>query len=804
MKSTSQPSDPTPAEALAREGFKQLDGVLEADLCPVTQQMHIVYDPDRVSDEDIARHAQRMEPYLREHFGRCLFKLEGRACEACAIKLEKKTEAIHGVRRANASFIGGVMSIQFDQGQVAETQLLETLLNQGALVRSWEAPAEIAPNRKGLGWTSLFSDSLAEAWLTLATLVFLVLGWLAPRWGLPALVGSACYFAAYLAGGWFGVQSAWASLREKTVDIDLLMILAALGAAYVGAPLEGGTLLFLFSLSNLLQHAAMERAKKAIHALMKLRPSQALTRRNGELVLLPIDDLVAGDMVIVRPGESIPLDGLIEHGESALDEASLTGESMPVNKKIGDTVFAGTINTSGGLEVRVTKLARDSAIARLIQMVEHAQSEKAETQRFLDRAEQYYAAGVILFVLGLIFVPWLIGGAPFDSAFYRAMTVMVVASPCALIISTPASILSAIGGAARNGVLFKGGLHLERAATIKVVAFDKTGTLTTGKPRVTDVALPGETMTAGTIPSPAVAEFLALAAAVEIKSEHPLAKAMVAFAREASIRPEACAAFQSVSGRGVKGRVMDRWISIGDRRLFEGAQLGGMERLLPELDRLQGQGKSCMIVAAQRDDEAIPRALGIIALGDVMRPDAAAVIQALRKIGIERIVMLTGDHRKVAEAIGREAGVDEVHAELLPEDKWRIVQSLKNSGPVAMVGDGVNDAPALASADIGIAMGAAGADVAMETADIVLMGEQLKTIAYALAISKAARRVVRQNLTFALGVIVVLVVAALGFSLRLPLGVIGHEGSTVLVCLNGLRLLAFRGPLVSAGKALKP
>lgn len=791
-----QTKSETPAGILEREGFKKIDGIIAADLCPVAQQLHIVYDPDRISEVDISRHAQRIVPYMKQHFGQCLFELDGRACEACAIKLEKRAEAIHGVRRANASYIGGVMSIQFDHDLIPEENLMQELIAKGAKVRPWTLPKlEDLTGKKLPGWITIFSGSPVEALLTGATLLFLIVGWLAPDAGFPPLVSWLSYFAAYITGGWHGVHSAWESLKQKTVDIDLLMILAALGAAYVGAPLEGGVLLFLFSLSHVLQHGAMDRARKAIHELMKLRPSQALARRDGNLVLLPIDDLVIGDILVVRPGESIALDGEITSGESALNESSLTGESMPVNKKIGDVVFAGTINTSGGLEIRVTKLARDSAIARLIQMVEHAQSEKAETQRFLDRAEQYYAAGVILFVIGLIAIPSLIGDRPFEEIFYRAMTVMVVASPCALIISTPASILSAIGGAARNGVLFKGGLHLERTAGIRVVAFDKTGTLTIGKPKVTDMLLPGARFTAGEKLSPEFSSLLQLAAAVEIKSEHPLAKSIVAFAQHESLDIQSCDNFQSIAGQGVRGKVGNRTILLGDRRLFNGGPVAGFDRITRGLDELQSQGKSCMIVAEQKNESDGMTALGVIALADVIRPDAAAVIASLRKIGIERIIMLTGDHRNVAEAIGRQAGVDEVHAELMPEDKWRIVQSLKSSGPVAMVGDGVNDAPALASADIGIAMGAAGTDVAMETADIVLMGEQLKTIAYALAISRAARRIVRQNLTFAMSVIVVLVIGALYESLRLPLGVIGHEGSTVLVCLNGLRLLAFRPPI---------
>ncbi|HMO05334.1 MAG TPA: heavy metal translocating P-type ATPase [Kiritimatiellia bacterium] len=780
METNDQQERPgTPAEAIEQSGICEVEGILEADLCPVSHQLHVAFDPARISEREVARRLERMEPYLRQRFERCLFQVGSKACEACAVRLEKRAEAIPGVRRASASFIGGVMSVQFDEAQVREQEVLDRLLNEGVKVAPWRMPE--AAGGAGRWWSSLLA-SPAEAWLTVATLVFLVVGAVTPGAGWPPVVATVAFAAAYVAGGWFGVQSAWASLREGTVDVDLLMILAAMGAAYVGAPLEGGTLLFLFALSNVLQQAAMERARTAIHALMKLRPTEALVRRDGKLVTLGIDALVVGDRVLVRPGERVPLDGEIVLGESALDEASLTGESMPVTKRVGDPVFAGTINTSGGLEVAVTRLARDSAIARLIQMVEHAQSEKAETQRFLDKAEQVYAAGVILFVIGLIVVPLVVGDASFREVFYRAMTVMVVASPCALVISTPASILSAIGGAARQGVLFKGGLHLERAAGISVVAFDKTGTLTSGKPAVTDVLAGVE------------AEVLALAAAVEVRSEHPLAKAIVAYAHARGVAVSECAGFQSLAGQGVRGRVGTDWVHVGDPRMFAREQVEGLAERMPEIERLQGQGKSCIVVTVQGAREVRARVAGIIALADVIRPDAAAVVAGLKRIGIKRVVMLTGDHRRVAEAIGREAGVDEVHAELMPEDKWRIVQSLKAAGPVAMVGDGVNDAPALASADIGIAMGAAGTDVAMETADIVLMGERLRPIVYALAISRAARRVVAQNLTFSLAVIVVLVIAALGYALPLPVGVIGHEGSTVLVCLNGLRLLRFKAP----------
>ena len=631
-----------------------------------------------------------------------------------------------------------------------------------------------------------------EALCMVLTFVFMIAGWVAAKAGLAW--HDVFYVGAYLAGGYFGVRAGLQSLRQWTIDVDLLMVLAALGAAVVGAPFEGAMLLFLFSLSNVLQAYAIDRARKAIKSLMKLRPETALARRDGGTVLLPVAQLVVGDVLVVRPGESVALDSVIVEGSSAIDQSSLTGESMPVSKKAGDPVFAGTINQTGGLEIRVTKLAKDSAIEKLVRMVEEAQSEKADTQRFLDRAEQFYAVGVILFTLGLIVVPWLFLHEPFQSVFYRAMTVMVVASPCALIISTPASILSAIGGAARCGVLFKGGVHLERAATVKVVTFDKTGTLTEGKPRVTDVVVEGRVVDFQAVPDSAALALLGLVGAVEVKSEHPLAQAIVTECKQRGVALEECTAFQSVSGKGASGLVGGRRIAVGNARHFAAQHIAIPDAFAAQIATLQDAGKTCVIVAEIDERAGTARLLGAVAIADVLRADAASVIRQLKANGIERVVMLTGDNARVAQAIARQAGVDEFHADLLPEDKVRVIKELKNIGPVAMVGDGVNDAPALATATIGIAMGAAGTDVAMETADVVLMSDNLQNIVFALALARRARRVIYQNLGFSMAVIVVLIISALGFELPLPIGVVGHEGSTVLVCLNGLRMLTFRIP----------
>jgi len=721
------------------------------------------------------------------------------------------------MRRATASFTERILDLTFTGAAVASTaaSVASPAVGAASAARAVAAQdrAEIAREARRTEAHEQEQGTVrrTKAIFAAATLLLMISGLLVEQFAGRGFSSSALFVGAYFFGGYFGVLAGIESLKGRRIDVDILMVLAALGAAIVGAPFEGALLLFLFSLSNVLQDLAISRTRKAIKSLMKLRPSEALCRRGGELRKILIDELEIGDTVLIRPGEAIALDSVIVEGESSLDESSLTGESMPVTKKPGDPVFAGTINQTGGLEVRVSKLARDSTIAKLIRMVEEAQAEKADTQRFLEKTEQIYATGVVLLTVGLVLVPWLLLGQSFHDVFYRAMTVMVVASPCALIISTPASILSAIGGAARRGVLFKGGVYLEQLARIEIIAFDKTGTLTIGKPRVTDVVPVAETpfsISSERPPHEADKELLKLAASVEARSEHPLAKAIVSHAKAQNLVLEDCRGFRSYTGQGVQGYVANRSIIVGSPDMFEQSPGNDDENLSSQLSRLHDEGKTVMLVGEIQENDQIDhgkvlgeggvqvsscRQLGLIAVADTLRPEAPEVTRNLKSLGIRKLVMLTGDHGRVARAIARQVGVDEVHADLLPEDKVKVVRFLKNDGRVAMVGDGINDAPALATANVGIAMGAAGTDVAMETADIVLMSDNLKNIPFALRLSRRSQTIIFENLGFALVVIVVLVASALGFHLPLPAGVVGHEGSTVLVCLNGLRLLAFRG-----------
>jgi len=656
---------------------------------------------------------------------------------------------------------------------------------------------ETAPGHRPPPMPSLLSGinwADPELLSVVATLIFMLLGRFGTSLGLPANLDFWFFLAAYLSGGWHGTIHGVRSVLKGTVDVDLLMILAALGAAYVNHAFEGAMLLFLFSLSHTLQEMAIERSRSAISALMKLRPETALCKRGAETLLIKIEDLIVGDRVIVRPGESIPVDGVVVEGTSSVNQASITGESLPVEKTPGDTLFAGTLNEQGGLDMRVTKLATESTLAKLIEMVEKAQGQKATTQRFLEKAEQWYALGVILFTVSLIAVPIYIFREPFQSTFYRAMTVMVVASPCALVISTPASILSAIAAAARRGVLFKGGVYLEKAAAIEIVAFDKTGTLTEGRPVVTDLQIILHPEMSAAQVGCSQEELLWLAAAVEARSEHPIARAIVAEAKRRFMPIERCVKFQSVAGHGVSAEVVKRRIAVGNLKYFDGYESPERTALEEQMNLLHDAGKTGMLVGEILGEEhqSTVRYLGFIAVADKVRAEAPAMIARLRALGVKRIAMLTGDGPRVAAAVAKACGVDEVHADLLPQDKVRVISKLKEAGRTAMIGDGVNDAPALATADVGVAMGAAGTDVAMETADVVLMSDALDGIPFTLALSRRTRTVVFQNLTFALGVIVVLIICALGFHLPLPLGVVGHEGSTVLVCLNGLRLLGFR------------
>lgn len=640
----------------------------------------------------------------------------------------------------------------------------------------------------------VLSRRTVEASLTAATLLGLVGSLLSEYLGAQAGVVLALNLLAYAAGGGIALRDAFATLRSGKLDVNVLMIGAAVGAAIIDQWHEGATLLFLFALSNTLQGYAMDRSRRAIQQLIKLRPTEAHLLEDGRERVVPLDVLRPGQLVLVRPGELVPTDGTIRRGQSALMEASITGESLPVDKKPDDAVFAGTLNGSGAIEIEVLRPASDSTLARIIELVESAQAQKARSQRFLERFEGYYAGVVILAAATVAAIPALMG---MDAAawFHRAMVLLVVASPCALVISTPAAYLSAIANGARNGVLIKGGIHLERLASVQCVALDKTGTLTEGRLHVTDV-----TPMQGGATEEARRELLTLAAALEERSEHPIARAVVEAAAVANAARPQVDAFLALPGRGVQGAIDGQLYWLGSERLFRehGEPIPAAVRA--EQERLEDQGKTVLVLhreLARSGDKGVHESgggwMGVIAVADVLRPLAAGTVAQIRKVGAAHVVMLTGDNARVASALGRKAGIHEIHAGLLPDEKVKHLRRLREKyGSVLMVGDGVNDAPALAAADVGVAMGAAGSDVALETADVVLMSDRIQNLAFALRLGRKARRIVLQNLVFALLVILVLIVSVFAWELPMPAGVVGHEGSTLLVVANGLRLLALR------------
>ena len=616
-----------------------------------------------------------------------------------------------------------------------------------------------------------FDDDTVMATLSGLTILGLGLGAL-DAYLLPGPWGVAGLALAYLAGG---VPAGLRALRrlwvERVLDIDMLMVIAALAAAAVDAALEGAVLLALFSLSGTLEHRAMGKARRAVEALMALRPETALRRDAARAVAeVAVATLVAGDTVVLRPGARVPVDGVITLGEGSLDESTITGESMPVHKGAGDKVFEATVNLNAVLDMQVSRALAESTVARMIALVTQAQAAKAPSERFSDWFGRRYTVAVLLGAV-IAYGAFLWFGAGADVALYRAATLLVAASPCAVVISVPAAILSALSAAARGGVLFKGGAALETLATVATYAFDKTGTLTTGRAEVTQIVAPG-----------GADAFLALLAGIEAQSEHPIADAVRRAAQARGLVAANVADVRSTASEGITGTDAEGPLWAGNPRM---AARMGADIALPAFAALQEAAQTVIYLGRGA------QVLGALSVADRPRESAKAGLAALRAAGIGQIAMMTGDRRPVALRIGAELGLapDEVHADLLPEDKVRLVSDLAAKGRVAFVGDGVNDAAALARADVGIAMGAAGSEVALQAADVALLSDDMAQLAAAQRLARRTARVIRQNLIFAIGAMVVLVVGGLFFALPLPLAVIGHEGGTLLVVLNGLRLL---------------
>ncbi|WP_340014486.1 heavy metal translocating P-type ATPase [Paenibacillus sp. FSL K6-1318] len=615
-------------------------------------------------------------------------------------------------------------------------------------------------------------------------------------WGTAPYFGTLSimlYIVAYAVGGWTKAKEGIETLvKDRDLDVNLLMIAASLGAAAIGYWNEGAMLIFIFALSGALESYATERSHKDISSLLALKPETALRIEEGQMNLVAIDDLQPGDLLLVKPGELVPADGVVYRGSSFINQSSITGESLPVDKVAGDEVYAGTVNGEGALYVEVTKSAEGSLFGKIIKMVEEAQAEVPDSQRFMERFEGIYARIVVGVTLLVIAGTPLLLGWTWNEAFYKAMVFLVVASPCALVSSIMPVMLSAMSSSARRGILFKGGAHMENMARTQVVAFDKTGTLTMGTPQVTDI------ITAENVDR---AQLLAAVAAIENLSMHPLARAIVDQANKENINLEEAEHVQALTGWGIEGTVNNVVWSIGKTDVLGEMQSGEMKGSNVDPDenganhvevssewrdvrsRLEGEGKTVSVVMA--DGELV----GLIAMRDTVRPQAAAAVKKLEAMGVQ-VAMLTGDRARTASVIARETGVSMFYADLLPEDKVKQVQALrKQYGPVLMVGDGVNDAPALAAATVGMGMGLSGSGTALEVADAVLMNDNIEEIAWVIGQARRAQRTVKQNMFFAITVILALIAGNFLQDVALPLGVIGHEGSTILVILNGLRLL---------------
>ncbi len=587
---------------------------------------------------------------------------------------------------------------------------------------------------------------------------------------IPSLVETALYLVAIPLGGYHWAREGIEELiEENEIGIEILMLAATLGSAVLGMLDEAAFLVVLYGAAEGLEEYTYARTRASIRKLLDLAPKEARVIRNGEEIIIPAEEIAVGDVFVVRPGESIPTDGIIVKGRSSINEAPVTGESIPVEKKEGMKVFAATINQEGALEIRATATFEDNTLAKMVHLVEEAQEQKSKTQLFIETFGRRYSPLVLLSSLLLIVIPPLIG-ASFSEWATRAVVLLVAAAPCALVMSTPVAIAAGIGRAGRSGVLIKGGIHLENLGKIKAVAFDKTGTLTRGKPIVTDVVpLNGDE-----------SQLLAFAYSVERFSEHPLAQAIVEKAKESHVEALEATDFSALVGSGAKAKIAGRTIYVGKPGLFE--ELGLKVRGIPDAERLRDEGKTVILVGTE---ESIA---GFIAIRDEVRPQAKEVVDQLHRMGV-RVVMLTGDNEVTAKAIAKELGIDEVKADLKPEDKIKAVEELeKKYGSVAMVGDGINDAPALARATVGIAMGVAGTDAAIEAADIALMADDLTKVVYAINLGKRARRISLQNIVFSLLILAVLIPSALIGIMTVAIAVVAHEGSELLAVANGLRV----------------
>ncbi|EJL39569.1 copper/silver/heavy metal-translocating P-type ATPase, Cd/Co/Hg/Pb/Zn-transporting [Brevibacillus sp. CF112] len=699
-----------------------------------------------------------------------VYRVQGFTCTNCAAIFEKNVKNLPGVQDAQVNF-GAAKVTVLGEATVEELEKAGAFENLKITPERERVEAKKEPFWKAHGKVVISAALLIAGYL------------LGQQFGEEHLLTAVVYAASILIGGYELFIKGIKNLVRLQFDMNTLMTVAILGAAAIGEWGEGATVVILFAISEVLERYSMEKARQSIRSLMDIAPKEALIRRGSEELMVPVDNIQVGDIMIVKPGQKLAMDGIVVKGASTINQAAITGESVPIAKSVDDEVFAGTLNEEGLLEVKVTKRVEDTTISKIIHLVEEAQAERAPSQAFVDRFAKYYTPAIMILGLGIAVVPPLFLGGDWGEWIYRGLALLVVGCPCALVISTPVSIVTAIGNAAKNGVLIKGGIHLEEAGRLSAIAFDKTGTLTKGVPAVTELITYG---------AQEKSKLLGIAAVIEKGSQHPLASAIIRKAEEENADLSAeVEEFQSITGKGVKAKVNGELYYIGSPNLFSELNASSLtENIRIEIEGLQKQGKTVMVLGTDHE------ILALIAVADEVRETSKDVIRKLHELGIQKTIMLTGDNRATAEAIGRQLGVAEVKAELLPQDKLAYIKQLRNDyGNVAMVGDGVNDAPALAASTVGIAMGGAGTDTALETADIALMADDLGKLPYTMKLSRKTLAIIKQNVTFSLGIKLLALILIVPGWLTLWLAIFADMGATLIVTLNSLRLLKVKGNL---------
>lgn len=693
------------------------------------------------------------------------YRVEGLSCTNCAAKFEKNVKGIPGVTNAKVNFGAGKIDVE-------GTATIKEIEWAGAFEKL------VIQDEKEASPQKITKESfLKRNWTLVIAAILIGTAFYAQfTLGEDDLVTKGLYVFAIIIGGFQLFKEGLSDLFKLDFSMEVLMTIAIIGASIIGEWAEGSIVVILFAISEALERFSMDKARQSIRSLVDIAPKEALIRRNNQEKMLNVTEIQIGDIMIIKPGQKIAMDGIVVKGHSSVNQSSITGESVPVEKTIADDIFAGTLNEEGILEVEVTKHVTDTTIAKIIHLVEEAQGERAPAQAFIDTFAKYYTPVIMVISALIILVPPLIFGGDWQTWIYQGLSLLVVGCPCSLVISTPVSIVSAIGNAAKNGVLVKGGIYLEEIGGLRAIAFDKTGTLTKGTPVVTDFNVSEKKKES---------DILAILSALENLSQHPLASAIINEAHKRGVDYQSISIqnFQSMTGKGIKGEYQGETYVIGSPKLFEPAIIQQTE-LMGNYETLQAQGKTVMVFGTKN------QILAIIAVADEVRESSAAVIAKLHQLGIEHTIMLTGDNQKTALSMGQQVGVTDIKGDLMPEDKLNYIKVLQQKyGKVAMIGDGVNDAPALAAATVGIAMGGAGTDTALETADVALMGDDLNKLPFVVKLSRQTLKIIKQNISFSLGIKLLALLLVIPGWLTLWIAIVADMGATLIVTLNGLRLM---------------